>query len=205
MRTGRRGLTIDYRALYDRYLAGESGVAIAADVGIHFTLLYRMWKRLGLPRRSVREAAQRNADRDPAAASRWIERATEVRRGGHDTLATKERRALTRERRGLGISGQERELAERLRAEGHAVRQQMAVGPYNVDLVIEATRLVIEVDGGGHSKRSREMAGERRAYIEARGWTVLHVWAKTRTVGWQDRAMDAVHASIGTQSSVPLG
>lgn len=205
MRTGRRGLTIDYRALYDRYLAGESGVAIAADMGFHFTLLYRMWKRLGLPRLTTREAARRNADRNPAAATRWIERATEVRRGSHDTLATKERRALTRERRGLGISDQERELAERLRAEGHAVRQQMAIGPYNVDLTIEAARLVIEVDGGGHSKRSREMAATRHADIEARGWTVLHVWAKKRYPGWLDRAMASVHHSIGTQSSVPFG
>lgn len=205
MRTGRRGLTIDYRALYDRYLAGESGIMIAADIGIHFTMLYRNWKRLGLPRRSTREAARRNADRDPAAASHWIERATAVRRGGHDTLETKVRRAQTRERRGLGISDQEHELAERLRAEGHAVRQQMAVGPYNVDLTIEAHRLVIEVDGGGHSRRSRDMAAERRAYIEALGWHVLHVWAKRRSVGWQERAMVSIHHCIGTQSSVPLG
>lgn len=205
MRTGRRGLTIDYRALYDRYLAGESGVAIAQDAGIHFTLLYRMWKRMGLPRRSGKDAARLNADRDPVRASRLIEYATAVRRGGHDTLATKERRALTRERRGLGISDQEHELAERLRSEGHAVRQQMAVGPYNVDLTIEAARLVIEIDGGGHSQRAREMAATRRAYIEAQGWTVLHVWAKKRYPGWLDRALASVHHSIGTQSSVPFG
>lgn len=189
-------MTIDYRSLYDRYLAGESGVAIAADVGVHFTLLYRMWRRLGLPRRNAKEAARRNADRDPVRARALMEYATRIRRGGHDTLATKERRALTREERGLGISAQERELAERLRAEGHAVRQQMAVGPYNVDLTIEALGLVIEVDGGGHSRRSREMAAERGAYILAQGWTVVHVWAKARTLGWHERAIDQIHTAM---------
>lgn len=193
---GRQERAIDYRALYERYLAGESGVAIAADVGIGFDGLYKAWSRHGWPRRDARAAARLVVAKDPDRARTLIEPATRARRGGHDTLETKEQRALTRERRGIGISAQERDLVERLRAEGYAIRQQMAVGPFNVDLVIESHRLVIEVDGGGHSKRSREMAPTRRAFIEARGWTILHVWAKSRTIGWQDRAMAAIHSAL---------
>lgn len=194
MPRGGKERPIDYAALHARYVAGESGMAVAESAGIKWSGLYRAWQRLGLPRRTASQAAQLLFEQQPERA-RLIEHATAKRRGGHDTLATVEQRARTREARGLGISAAENVLAGRLRALGFTVRQQMAIGRYNVDIAIAERQIVVEVDGGGHSFRSRDNAEERRAYIEAQGWTVIHVWAKARTLDWLERALEKFHSA----------
>jgi len=70
----------------------------------------------------------------------------------------------------------ERKLWSRLRREqidGHRFRRQMPIGPYIVDFVCLASRLIIEVDGGQHSA---ERDARRTAWLESQDFHVLRFW-----------------------------
>lgn len=62
----------------------------------------------------------------------------------------------------------------RLREPGLHFRRQAPFGPYVVDFLCHAARLVIEVDGGVHDAQGRkDKDAERQAWIESRGYKVL--------------------------------
>jgi very-short-patch-repair endonuclease len=62
--------------------------------------------------------------------------------------------------------------AHRLRGAG--VRRQAPIGPYVVDFVCQAAKLIVEVDGGQHFEANQIARDERRhAYLAARGYRVL--------------------------------
>jgi very-short-patch-repair endonuclease len=74
----------------------------------------------------------------------------------------------------------ERLLWGKLRAhrqDGLAVRRQVPMGPYVVDFACHAARLVVELDGGGHSwaGQSRRDAA-RDTWLADRGYRVLRFW-----------------------------
>jgi len=52
-------------------------------------------------------------------------------------------------------------------------KRQQPVPPYIVDFFCEERRLVIEIDGGQHSK---DADAKRDVFLSARGLTVLHYW-----------------------------
>ncbi|WP_425051563.1 endonuclease domain-containing protein [Psychromarinibacter sp. S121] len=71
----------------------------------------------------------------------------------------------------------EKRLWHHLRAHrffGLSVRRQAPIGPYIVDFLIPAQKLVIEVDGGQHADNPQDAT--RDAYLAARGYTVLRYW-----------------------------
>ena len=50
-------------------------------------------------------------------------------------------------------------------------RRQVAIGPYVVDFVCHAARLVIELDGGHHGKdKHMESDAKRSMFLESRGY-----------------------------------
>ena len=55
---------------------------------------------------------------------------------------------------------------------GHRFRRQAQIGPYFVDFVCLAARLVIEVDGPSHDERGAQDATRDR-WLESRGYRVL--------------------------------
>ena len=60
------------------------------------------------------------------------------------------------------------------RLHGASFRRQTPIGPYVVDFVCLAARLIIEVDGGQHFERGHIAYDVRRsAYLAARGYCVL--------------------------------
>ena len=74
----------------------------------------------------------------------------------------------------------ERLLWGQLRAHrqaGLAFRRQAPLGPYVLDFVCHAARLVVELDGGGHSwvAQSRSDAA-RDCWLAERGYRVLRFW-----------------------------
>jgi very-short-patch-repair endonuclease len=72
----------------------------------------------------------------------------------------------------------ERKLWFRLkdrRLRGLKFRRQAPIDRYVVDFCCEASRLVVELDGGQHAQRSVEDA-QRTAALEARGYLVLRFW-----------------------------
>ena len=60
---------------------------------------------------------------------------------------------------------------------GHVFRRQEPLGPYIVDFVCFAKRLVVEVDGEQHGFEVNRAADEQRtAWLEARGFHVIRFW-----------------------------
>src|SRR5215467_15486013 len=60
------------------------------------------------------------------------------------------------------------------RMNGASFRRQAPIGPYVVDFVCHAARLVIELDGGQHFESKQEQRDARRdAYLAAKGFRVL--------------------------------
>jgi very-short-patch-repair endonuclease len=73
----------------------------------------------------------------------------------------------------------ERLLWEALRGKqlGVAFRRQLVIGPFIVDLVAPAVKLVVEVDGGYHTRRVG-LDARRDAKLSRIGYRVLHVPAE---------------------------
>ncbi len=78
------------------------------------------------------------------------------------------------------MSEAEKRLWYRLRAHrfcGASFRRQAVMGRYVVDFVCHDAKLVIELDGGQHSRASHFHADRRRtAWLESRGYKVLRFW-----------------------------
>jgi very-short-patch-repair endonuclease len=56
-------------------------------------------------------------------------------------------------------------------------RRQAAIGPYFADFASHKSRVVIEVDGGGHGQaRQAAFDSKRSAYLKSRGYRVLRFW-----------------------------
>ena len=58
---------------------------------------------------------------------------------------------------------------------GWKFRRQVALGPYVVDFVCHAARLIVELDGSSHDGEDAQVAYEQRrqAWLESQGYRVL--------------------------------
>ena len=63
----------------------------------------------------------------------------------------------------------------RRQIEGHRFRRQHPIGPFIVDFVCLAEKLVVEVDGSQHFE-NRAQDSDRTAWLESRGYRVLRFW-----------------------------
>jgi very-short-patch-repair endonuclease len=57
---------------------------------------------------------------------------------------------------------------------GQKFRRQVPLGPCAVDFVCLESKIVIEVDGGGHATSMKD--GARDQYLVERGYHVLRIW-----------------------------
>jgi len=76
------------------------------------------------------------------------------------------------------LTDAERRLWKHLRAklfEGLKFRRQEPIGKYIVDFVCYEKSLIIEIDGGQHSKE-RDKDGERERWLRGEGFKVLRFW-----------------------------
>ena len=72
----------------------------------------------------------------------------------------------------------ERKLWRMLRARrfnGAKFRRQVPIGPYVVDFVCPAHRLIVEIDGGQHAKRTA-YDGKRSRILTAQGYRIVRFW-----------------------------
>ena len=74
----------------------------------------------------------------------------------------------------------ERLLWQELRAHrlmGLSFRRQLPVGKYIVDFACPQQKLIIELDGGGHSEDAQmRHDAVRTKFLETEGWTVIRFW-----------------------------
>jgi len=76
------------------------------------------------------------------------------------------------------MTAAERRLWYRLRAHrlhGASFRRQVPIGPYIVDFVCMAARLIIEVDGGQHASWATHDR-VRDTYLREQGFGILRFW-----------------------------
>ena len=96
----------------------------------------------------------------------------------------------------------ERKLWSALRAapiEGTHFRRQATIGPYFVDFACHQTRLVIEVDGGGHAEDNRMAAdAQRTAFLSSHGYRVLRFW-NNDVLSNVEGVMTLIHEAINEQ------
>lgn len=61
--------------------------------------------------------------------------------------------------------------------EGSHFRRQAPIGPYIVDFLLPARRLIIELDGGHHNDEdTAERDRERQGWLEKEGYRVVRFW-----------------------------
>ncbi len=60
------------------------------------------------------------------------------------------------------------------RLSGLKFRRQVPVGPYIVDFLCVASRLIVEADGSQHAENARDEV--RDAYLARQGWKVVRFW-----------------------------
>lgn len=60
---------------------------------------------------------------------------------------------------------------------GQHFRRQLPIGPYVVDFACVKEKLIVEVDGVGHSSEKDIFKDEKRtAFLSNKGWRVLRFW-----------------------------
>ena len=164
--------------LHLRYLAGESSPDIAKSIGCPSATLRTAWKRHGFAVRNISEGNALQAARaNPAVRAARAVKAHDAARGRIQTHGEKIQRALTRESRKLGISDQESRMVSMLTDAGIACRTQVAVGPYNVD-ILAGDRVAVEIFGGfwhGYGKHAASHKKRFRHILDA-GFSVIIIW-----------------------------
>jgi hypothetical protein len=158
---------IDTDDLVARYLGGISENALARSLGVSRSVIQRRLSEAGVERRGqsdaerVKWAALRRQGRE--AIERQCGGAWAARRGSVASKIELKRKAQTRSRK-VGIY--ETDLAAALLEVGHQVEQQVPVGPYNLDLLVDGS-IAVEVEFYGFKRHSRA-AGQRLEQMRRR-------------------------------------
>lgn len=162
------------------YQSGESQLGIARILNITRPRVRQCLELSNTPIRSFGETMQIvNSRLGAEARMQMTEAARTSRRGMKDTWASKVQRAKTRELRQLGVSELENILAEQLEDRGLKFRQQGAVGPYNVDFLIDDS-IAVEIYGGPWHALGRHAARSQERFeylLNRQHLAVLIVWA----------------------------
>ncbi|RLI02942.1 hypothetical protein DRO30_01825, partial [Candidatus Bathyarchaeota archaeon] len=100
----------------------------------------------------------------------------------------------------------EKDVYQLLKAKGYAVRPQVKVGKYKIDLVIEGlhSRLAIECDGDRYHGPDRlEQDLERQAILERAGWTFFRIRASSFYRN-PEKAMMPLYEKLNEMEIFPL-
>jgi very-short-patch-repair endonuclease len=83
------------------------------------------------------------------------------------------------------------------RLNGVGFRRQTPIGPYIVDFVSHAAKLVIELDGGQHFNDAQEMRDARRSnFLRSRGFRVLR-FSNYEVMTNREGIFDVLAAAVG--------
>ena len=90
------------------------------------------------------------------------------------------------------------------RFQGVSFRRQAPIGPYIVDFVCHAAKLIIEVDGGQHFEPESVVRDARRdAYLAAQGYRVLR-FNNLDVMTNKSGVLDTIAAALGRAPSLTL-
>jgi len=95
------------------------------------------------------------------------------------------------------------------RLNGVGFRRQAPIGPYIVDFVSHAAKLIVEIDGGQHFENEQEKRDARRTrFLEAKGYRVLrfsNLDATRNRNGVLERIAEAAQAAAPSPPSPASG
>lgn len=178
---GTNRVHLDQDEIARRYLAGDSVLAIARDMGVTRRTIDIRLARAGVTKRSPGDQLRiENAKVSPERRKQRAAAAHEAKRGRPNPTEALERAARTREALGRFGSPEERELAGYLAALGEVAIPQRAIGTYSADLAVG--HLAIEVFGGNwhgsgvHARRSPK----RFDFFFDAGWNLAIIWTQVR-------------------------
>ena len=90
------------------------------------------------------------------------------------------------------------------RMNGASFRRQIPIGPYVVDFVCHAAKLVIELDGGQHFESKQEQRDARRdAYLAAKNFRVLR-FNNHDVMSNRQGVLETIAAALELAPSLPL-
>lgn len=192
-------------AIHARYMAGESTVDLANDIGCHSSTLRNTFKRKGLQVRSFSEMQHvLYAKRTPEDVAKITAAANAAARGRRATLAERCRRALTKERSPGRMTKAEAALHAELEAIGLPIQRERACGPYNIDFAIGHAVAVECFGGGWHASGRHAARHEKRCrYLLDAGWHVVLVWVDGRRSGPAIHALEHVISQLQRASRDP--
>ena len=197
-------VSLDVDDVVRRYRAGESEYALARQFGVDRSTVRHRLLGAGVPIRSMSKAGRMRASR-MTADERMAQAAAahKAATGRQKTFAEKCLAAITKQERGLFISGLERHLHRLLTERGVAAVQQQAVGPYNCDLALHP--VAVEVFGGGwHWYGSHGRAApERIRYFLNRGWHMLLIAVDRRRCPLTGGVADYIVSYVQELRSLP--
>jgi very-short-patch-repair endonuclease len=164
-----------------RYEAGESLKRLAGESGVDRGVLIRRFRDAGTVIRGRSEAERLKwaaMKRDRARVERQCAAAWHRARGRVDTQECKAARAATHEARVNRVFLHEREIAAALAEAGVPFRQQIAVGPYNVDLAHHESGVAVEVMSSELTRPRAKAYPQRLEHILDAGWCVVLVYLR---------------------------
>lgn len=160
--------------LIKKYISGVSVKKLAEFNGVSRTVINRILIENNIPTRNRSKAMfTRMSQTSTRERKRLTKAAHEACHGRKHTLSEKIKRAKTRQLRQVGISASETRLVRMLNNRGIETTQQLAIGPYNID--IACNPVAVEIFGGGwhwYGKHLR-IVNERFKYILSTGWDIL--------------------------------
>lgn len=179
-----RRIEVDIDNLCRLYDSGESVKSLANILGISRPCVVRRLKEVGrTPRNRSESMFLRMSKTSPEERLRLSEAAHASVRGKTQSFETRCKIALARESRGGCDSVYESSMFDWLVERGLSPVPQKAIGPYNVDLAIDESRIAVELFGGDWHATGRHAARfrHRTDYILGQGWIPVFIWAQT---GW---------------------
>jgi very-short-patch-repair endonuclease len=101
----------------------------------------------------------------------------------------------------------ERRIWSALRAhrlDGAGFRRQKPIGPYIVDFICEASKLIVELDGGQHFEGEQQKRDARRnAFLSRKGYRVLR-FNNHDVMTNNNGVLETIHAAIAASPSLTL-
>lgn len=195
----RTDLDTDY--LVREYLSGTSVRALSIEAGAASQVIKNLLTGAGVSIRGRSAAGLLRAQRDPQEVrDRRVQRLVASRKGRPASDTHKTNIATAKFQAGSQNVGRgEKDVAAALREGGFDVREQVAVGPYNLDL--SAGMVDVEIHTATHGPHLDRHGRHRRVkYLLDRGWTVVYVWSH-RGISACD--MERVVSNVHRLSSYP--
>jgi len=191
--------------LVNRYATGESVNILAKETGVGRYAMTSALERAGVALRDQSAAESAKWQRMTAGQRiRQVKAAHAATLGIIPSFAAGCAQARSREITGK-CAPHERLLARWLADLGVAFTPQKAVGPYNIDIALDACPVAVEIFGGGWHAYGRHATRhmERVVYLLNNGWHVLIVWTDNKSYPLAIDAANHVVAQLERLSKNP--